>query len=492
MPWPRQPVIYEINTWIWIGELRKKYERGIHLGNVPASEWDAIADLNLDGVWLMGVWERSPAGQNISATKPELVGEYKRELPDFTDADVVGSPYCVHEYKVDAYLGGPAGLAAARAQLRSRGLALLLDFVPNHVAPDHAWTVTHPEYFIRGNEEDCRRAPDEFFRAGTAIIANGRDPYFAPWSDTAQLNAFNPGLRQAALQTVNSISSQCDGVRCDMAMLLMNRIFAQTWGGRAGSIPVTDYWVDLIATIRKKYPAFLFVAEAYWDLESELIAQGFDYCYDKRLYDRLVHENADSIHAHLVADVTYQEHMVRFLENHDEPRAAAVFSPARERAAAVALMTLPGAKLLHEGQLEGRKVHVAVQLGRRPDEAVNAELRQFYRKLLDLVKETSLRAGNWILCSVCGWSDNQSCSNLLAWRWNVSGQGHVVVVNFCDQTSQGRVQLPLSELRDRQWELQDLLSGTIFSHRDGNEMFEQGLFVDLPAWGAHWFRLQGM
>ncbi len=124
------------------------------------------------------------------------------------------------------------------------------------------------------------------------------------------------------------------------------------------------------------------MAEAYWDLEWELQQQGFDYCYDKRLYDRLEHDTAESVRLHLCADLAYQEKLVRFIENHDEPRAHSVFSPQKERAAAVTIATIPGARLFHEGQFEGRKVRLPVFLGRRPAEPVDPDLRAFYRTLL--------------------------------------------------------------------------------------------------------------
>ncbi len=205
-----------------------------------------------------------------------------------------------------------------------------------------------------------------YITIGKRVFACGRDPFFPAWPDVLQLNAFQPGLRQAVVDTISSIAGQCDGIRCDMAMLLLNSVFERTWGQRAGQQPATEYWADVIPTIKKVHPDFLFIAEAYWDLEYTLQQQGFNFCYDKRLYDRLEHESAESVRLHLCADPEYQEKLLRFIENHDEPRAAATFLPAKERAAAVTTSTLPGARLFHEGQFEGRKIRVPVFLGRRP------------------------------------------------------------------------------------------------------------------------------
>ena len=235
-------------------------------------------------------------------------------------------------------------------------------------------------------------------RSAGTVFALGRDPFFPAWPDVLQLNAFHPGLRQAVIETLSEIAGQCDGVRCDMAMLLLNPIFERTWGTRAGPRPADDYWASVIPAIKERHPGFKFIAEAYWDLEWELQQQGFDHCYDKKLYDRMEHGDAENVRLHLLADRAYQDGMVRFIENHDEPRAAAAFPPGKARAAAVAVLTLPGARLLHEGQLEGRKVRLPVFLGRRPEERRDDNLHSFYVRLLGVVARDAFHDGEWRLC----------------------------------------------------------------------------------------------
>jgi len=397
-PWPLHPVIYEINTWVWLNELSQKYQRTVNLATVPPEEWDQIASFGFDAVWFMGVWERSPAGIAISMQNPGLLEDFKRALPDFTAEDNVGSPYCVRRYVVDVHLGGPQGLVVARRNLSERGLRLILDFVPNHVAPDHPWVSEHPEYFVQGNADDAQNDPASFVEIAGNVFARGRDPYFPAWPDVLQLNAFQPGLRQAVIATLTDIAKQCDGIRCDMAMLMLNEIFERTWGDRAGEKPIEDYWKTVIPAIKTHSPEFKFIAEAYWDLEWELQQQGFDFCYDKKLYDRMEHESAESVRQHLLADAAYQQGMVRFIENHDEPRAATAFPAGKGRAAAVTILTLTGAKLLHEGQFEGRQVRLPVFLGRRPVEQVDHDLVAFYERLLKEVNHDVCRNGEWRLC----------------------------------------------------------------------------------------------
>ena len=482
-PWPAQPVLYEVNTVVWLGELSRRYGRPVTLGDVPADAWDEITLPGVDAVWLMGVWERSAAGVRIAQADEALQRSFREALPDLRPEDVVGSPYSVRRYVVDGSLGGPSGLAGARETLARRGVRLLLDYVPNHVAPDHPWVGEHPEYFVRGDAGDLERTPSAFIEAAGNVLALGRDPYFAPWPDVVQLNAFAPELREATAQVLTEIGSQCDGVRCDMAMLLMTDVFAKTWGDRAGAVPAVEFWPQVLGNVRRQHPDMLFVAEAYWDLEWPLQQQGFDYCYDKRLYDRLLHESAGDVRGHLLADVAYQRRLVRFLENHDEPRAASTMPRAKECAAAVMIATLPGMTLWHEGQFEGRRVRPPVFLARRPDEPADGELRVFYHRLLDAVYRAGFRDGEWRLLDCTGWPDNPTHRNLVAWCWQGAAR-HVVVVNLSDKPAQARVQLPWNDLQTKQWRLSELLSDTAYE-REGTELAESGLFVALDGWQWH-------
>ena len=488
--WPMHPVIYEINTWVWLGELGQKHQRPVNLATVPPEEWDQIASRGFDAVWFMGVWERSPTGIEISMRNRGLLEDFRRALSDFSAEDNVGSPYCVRRYVVDEHLGGRKGLAIARRELAKRGLKLILDFVPNHVAPDHPWVAEHPDYFIRGNYGDSVREPGAYIAAAGHVFACGRDPYFPAWPDVLQLNAFQPGLRQAVVETVSEIAEQCDGIRCDMAMLMLNNIFERTWGARAGAKPVNDYWTTIIPAIKAKWPEFRFIAEAYWDLEWELQQQGFDYCYDKKLYDRMEHGPAENVRLHLCADPAYQQGMVRFIENHDEPRAAATFPDGKGRAAAVAILTLTGARLLHEGQFEGRKVRLPVFLARRPAEPVDQDLAVFYARLLKEVNRDVFRNGAWRLCERSGWPDNQSYLNLVAWCWRKDDDRYLIVVNLSGGSTQGLVRIPWDDVKGKSWQLADVFSGDVYK-REGNEMVDPGFYVDLLAWEYHFFQFDG-
>ena len=488
--WPLYPSVYEINTWVWLAELSKKHTQLITLSSVPAAEWDALAAYGFDAVWLMGVWQRSPAGIAIANANQGLLADFHRALPDFRPDDNVGSPYCIRNYVADQHLGGPEGLAAARAELSKRGMNLILDFVPNHIALDHPWVAQHPEYLIRGNPNDIHNDPSSYIEDGGTIFALGRDPYFPAWPDVVQLNAFAPGLRQAALETLSSIAAQCDGIRCDMAMLMTNQVFARTWSGRTGPAPDAEFWPAVLGKLRARHPETVMIAEAYWDMEWQLQQLGFDFCYDKKLYDRLERKNdAESIRLHLSADPSYLRKLVRFIENHDEPRTATAFTPEQQQAAAVTIATLPGIKLFHEGQFEGRTIRLPVFLARRPPEPVDQGLEHFYKKLLAAIDKPLFRDGQWSLCERTGWPDNTTHQNLVAWSWIRDTERSLIIVNLSDTPSQGNVKLPWPDAGNGAWHLLDALSGARYE-RDGDHLQSPGLYVKLGPWQYHFFEMR--
>jgi hypothetical protein len=494
--WPAKPVIYEVNTAVWLDERSRAAGQPLSLATVPDGDWDAVTPHGVDAVWLMGVWERSPAGLALANANAGLQASFRDALPDLRPEDVIGSPYCVHRYVVDDRFGGRLGLAAAREALARRGVRLILDYVPNHVAPDHPWVWSNPEFFVQGGQDDARSDPALWLAVDGHVVAHGRDPYFPPWPDVVQLNAFSAALRDATTDTLRDISDQCDGIRCDMAMLMTNQVFERTWGGRVGSAPAGDFWPSVFAALRGTHPETVLIAEAYWDMEWDLQQEGFNFCYDKRLYDRIVERNPTGVRQHLLADIGYQSRLVRFLENHDEPRVASTVPPELWQAAAVTVATLPGATLWHDGQFDGHRVRIPVFLARDPEGGpVDAGLGDWYRHLVAAVAGHRVRTGDWQLLDTEGWPDNQSCVNLLAWSW--TGQAgaedpvprHVIVVNFSDAPAQGRVPLRWPDLPGRNWRLTDLIGDEDFE-RDGGELAASGLFVSMQPGESYLFSVQ--
>ncbi|MAS37586.1 MAG: alpha-amylase [Anaerolineaceae bacterium] len=491
--WPTKPVIYEINTWVWLTTLSEHYQRTITLENVPDEILDELVTYGLDAVWLMGVWARSPKSVGLCR---QYVHEYRPALPDATQDDVVGSPYAVWDYQVDSHLGGRDALAALRQRLRDRGLQLVLDFVPNHVALDHPWVKSNPGYLIQGNANDLKRRPSDFYEAEDfwgrkVIIAHGRDPYFPGWADTAQVNAFSPAFRIAARETLLDIASQCDGLRCDMAMLLVNRIFRQTWYGYYDETvaPQTEFWHDMIPAIRAQHPDFKFIGEVYWNMEFEMQQLGFDMTYDKMLYDRLVSGSPREVRIHLVAEFEYQRKLVRFIENHDEPRAYTSLGPNKIRPALALAATLPGATLLHDGQMTGRKAKLPVQIGRQPKEPVDPDLKAFSLRLLAEMRAPIYQKGKWRLFNLFpAWSNSHTYDNLVAHGWWQGDDYRLVVVNLTDVQSQAVVNLSLwPGIAGKRWRLSDVLNGDTYI-REGDTMLRPGLYVELGPYQSHILR----
>lgn len=482
------PLIYEINTLVWLRELSLGQDKQLTLSDVPDNIWDELGKMNIDAIWLMGVWTRSPECIKISGTNQNNLADFRKALPDFEASDNAGSPYSVREYSVDPAFGSNEGLAVARKKLSERNIALILDFVPNHLAFDHPWVSSHPEFFISGSRDDLVKDPVTFKEWDQKILACGKDPYYPAWEDVVQVNAFHPGLREEVIQTLNRIALQCDGVRCDMAMLMVSEVFKKTWGDLASEVPAEEYWEEVIRQVRKNNPDFTFIAEAYWDMEYTLQQNGFDYCYDKRLYDRLKGGNAEAVRLHLTAGLAYQSGLIRFLENHDEHRAAEAFPGDKSKAAALVTFTVPGARLFHEGQAQGKKVHLPVFLRRRPDEGIDTQTEIFYGNLLEIIRDETFHRGSWTLCRTGGWDDNNSCIHILSWYWQFESKLFIIAVNYRSQPSQGLVQLPDIDLAGHDWRLVDLITQDHFI-RNGDEISANGLYVGLGPWGFHFFQM---
>lgn len=489
---PRYPSLYQINTRVWLTELSRGLGRAATLDDIADAELDRVAAMGFDWVWLLSVWRTGEAGQRISRSNPEWRKEFEETLPDLREEDIAGSGFAITGYTVHPALGGDAALKRIRERLRKRGLRLMLDFVPNHTALDHPWVEDHPEYYVAGTEFDLARSPQNYTwikrKHGDLLLAHGRDPYFPGWPDTLQLDYSNPAAQEAMIAELTKIAGQCDGVRCDMAMLVLPDVFERTWGRRA-----PPFWPEATRRVRERFANFRFMAEVYWDLEWTMLQQGFDYAYDKRLYDRLGEGHARPVREHLHAGLDYQSRLARFLENHDEPRAAATFAPAMHEAAAVITFLSPGLRFFHQGQFEGCMKRISPHLIRAPVEPTNEILKRFYERLLSVLGEPVVRDGEWTLLECApAWVGNWTWDCFIAWLWRGEGEERrLVAVNYAANQSQCFVRLPLPESSGRTLRFKDMMSVASYD-RDGGEVISRGLYLDLPPWGYHVFELTGV
>lgn len=483
------PSLYQINTRVWLTELSRTLGKRATLDDIADAELNHLAEMGFDWVWLLSVWQTGPAARAISRSNPQWGREFAETLPDLRDEDIAGSGFAIQGYTVHHDLGGTAALARLRQRLQKHGLKLMLDFVPNHMAPDHPWIDVHPEYFVQGSEADLAREPHNYCRVqtknGPLVLAYGRDPYFDGWPDTLQLNYGNPALRQAMIGELERIARQCEGVRCDMAMLLLPEVFARTW-----NIAAQPFWPTATQRVRERVPGFCFMAEVYWDLEWTLQQQGFDYTYDKRLYDRLREGHARPVREHFHAGLDFQNKSARFLENHDEPRAAATFPAKVHEAAAVITFFSPGLRFFHQGQFEGRTKRISPHLARAPEEPVDQGLTQFYHRLLTVLHDPAVRYGRWQLLECKpAWDGNWTWDCFVVYAWTgKDGEKRLIAVNYSDHQSQCSIALPWPDLEGHSWQLQDQLSVVDFE-RNGDELAARGLYLDMPAWAYHVFAM---
>ncbi len=488
------PLLYQINTRVLLAGIARSFGRPAGFDDIPDAALTAIAGLGFEWVWFLGVWQTGAAARSISRSNPAWQEGFRQALPDLVEADICGSPFAVADFQAEAAFGGDAALARLRQRANEAGLRLMLDFVPNHVAPDHPWVHDRPGLFVRGSDASLAANPQDWIRVetlrGSLVLAHGRDPYFAGWADTVQLDYANPETQAAMGGVLLDIAGRCDGVRCDMAMLLLPDVFERCWAAQLEGRRVAPFWTDTIPRLRAAHPEFRLLAEVYWDLEATLLSQGFDYAYDKGLYDALCAGDGVRVRDLLLADVGHQSRLARFLENHDEPRAAATFAPGQHQAAAVLTFCAPGLRLFHQGQVEGAKVHIPIHLDRGPAEEVDPGLHEFYLDLLSALRDPALSDGVFEALEVdAAWEGNPSHLCFAASTWSdADGPRLLCVVNYRSDRGQCRVRLTHPSLNGRLVWLSDRLGPEHYA-REGAVLAGEGLYLDLPGWGYNLFAI---
>jgi hypothetical protein len=496
----RHPRLLQIDARAWTARLSANAGRRTTLADIRPSDIDPIADLAFDLVWLTGVWMIGGASRRLWRGSETMRDRRREILPDGSDDDIVGSPYAVAAYEPADSLGGAPGLATLRQRLAAAGIGLILDFVPNHVAVDHAWVRRNPGWFVHADAEQRAAEPDAYFEVrseGRHWIAHGRDPNYPPWTDTAQLDYRHPAVPRAMAQALREIATRCDGVVCSMAMLVLDDIFRTTWGGRSVAPPIAEdaspfgeFWWHATSAVHDAYPRFLLIGEAYWGQEYRLQQLGFDYTYDKPLLERLLAGDARSVAAHLRADDVYQRRSVRLLEEPNGPRVAAQMDPGQERAAALVEATVPGMLLVRDGQMQGARSDVPIQLRREPAEEPDHGLNDFYCKLLRATDDEAFRTGHAIrLEPLSAWEGNSTHEGVIARLWvGQHRQLRLSVANLTGEPAQAYIPLALPEFNGKTVRLDDQLDEIAYV-RPGDDLLTRGLYVDLPPYGCHLFRV---
>lgn len=430
------PHILEVNTQVWINQIRQQLNRDITLADIPESYLFKIKALGFDAVWLMGIWQQSPTSAAIAKEHSDVNTYLAKTVPDYKKEDITASLYAIYDYVVNPNFGGNNAIRILKQRLNEMGIKLILDFAGNHLSCDNPYILTNPEMFITKTEVS-EKEKELFFQAPNGLwFAHGKDPHFYPWTDTAQLNFASPVTRAFLTKTLDQIALLCDGLRCDMVMLMLNKVFQEQWGQYISKPPPQEeFWTEAIRQIKEKYSTFTFLAEVYWGLDWEVQELGFDFTYDKTLYDRLLMSNAQDIQGHLNAEHLYQMRSLRFIANHDEESPIRAFGKEKSKAAATACYTLTGARLFTMSQLYGAKYRLPIQYLPQKIEKDN-EFLSFYNTLLEIINHPCFHGGQWSLKHPLPVAKNdEGFKNILSWLWVQNTTCKIVVINYSDVPS---------------------------------------------------------
>lgn len=463
------PHILEINVRVWFLKIQREVPGVLTLADVPDSYLAEIKEWGFDALWLMGVWKTGAVAREVARENAGINEAVGRVVGDYSREDIWASPFAILDYEADEMFGGNGALLKFKQRLNEMGVALILDFVGNHLTVDHPLTLSDPEIFVRpGFEPEDKET--FFLTEGGEWLAHGKDPNTPAWTDTVQLNLFHPRARELVVEQILQVMDLCDGVRCDVTMVMLGKIFEGTWEGYVREArPEEELWTEVLRAARAKDPSFVFVAEVYWGLEWELQQLGFDYTYDKVIYDRLLLSTPSDVRGHLGAELDYQARSVRFIGNHDEELPVAVFGAERAKAAAVVTSTVPGARLFILNQLYGEKLRLPVQYVPRSGE-INEEVFGFYRGLLEIINHPCFHEGKWEMLGVRGAED------VFAWVWTWSEERRIVVVNYSGEGARFVVEFVMAEgARVREEFRQEEVEVV---------RVEGGFEVEMGAWGV--------
>jgi hypothetical protein len=485
-PSPR-PTVYGAYAHVWLREFSLKLPgRPLTLAEVPDAELDRLQSLGVNWFWLIGAWQTGPHGRTHAVSHPDLRRQCRKILDDFAISDMVGSPYAVQEYRVHRALGGDEALLSLRAPPARRGIRLMLDLVPNHTACDHPWVREHPDYYVQGSLADLEARRGFFAETarGDSVILHGKDPHFEPWTDTAQLDWRNPALVEAMTAQVEGLTGLCDGLRCDMAMLVLSDVFRRTWGAGPYPEPAFEPWSAIVSAARARAPAFVFLAEVYWNMEERLIKLGFDWVYDKVLYDPAAHDSADNVAGTWRASTPSSRWRCASWRT-TTSRAPRRPSPGAARGRRGHRLDPARSLLRALRQMEGRREKLPIQLGRAPAEPVDDKL---VRLLPHAAAGGALGGRAVAAAALPSGLGRQLHARRLPGQQLERRRAAPARGGQLRRPARAVLRGPLPAGHPRRLARARRRAEREGYQREGRELRTHGLYVDLPAWGAHLFR----
>ena len=395
--WMPRLVVMAKNIYVWLDQLSKKFGSPVSkLNEIPDEELDVLQKRGFSGLWLIGIWERSPASQRIK----QMCG----------NPEAVPSAYSLYDYQIADDLGGDSAFQNFKERTWQRGIRLATDMVPNHVGIYSRWVVEHPDWFVSLDHSpfpwytfngpdlshDSRISlfiEDHYYdRTDAAVVFKRRDnhtgseQYFyhgndgtsMPWNDTAQLNYLNPEVREAMIQTILHVARHSPVIRFDAAMTLTKKHFQRLWfpePGTGGAIPTRtehsipregfdrlmpdEFWREVVDRIAREAPDTLLLAEAFWLLEGYFVRTlGMHRVYNSAFMNMLRDEDNAKYRTvmknTLEFDPEILKRFVNFMNNPDERTAVDQFgTDGKYFGTCTMMVTLPGLPMFGHGQIEG-------------------------------------------------------------------------------------------------------------------------------------------
>ena len=477
----KHPFLYEINTRPWLYELSIKYKKSItKLTDIPVKEFDELAKNGVDIVWMMGVWKLGEYGLDFDRKQ-----NYSEYLPDWTIEDVIGSPYAVYEYTCNPTLGTNNDLMWLKAQINSKGMKLMLDFVPNHSAVDAPEAKSKPEMYIRapkGVEDENR-----YTKEGLAYGAN--ENHFT-WKDVLQWNYWNKDTIKFMKDNIIRIMSYADAIRCDVAYQEINDVFGATWPEELKyygyTKPEVEFWTYAIKEAKKLNPNIIFLAEAYKDEYNKiLINLGFDYAYNRNILKKLMTSGDEFKNYIKDKDGSFWEDKADFVENHDESRVVYNMGGNYQKAKASGTIaaTIGGMIFMNHGQWVGKKNMLDVHLRRGADEPENNEIKSHYKKLNQIIKDKAFRSHNFYYAGVL---DGERKDDFIAYIREEEDSHYLVVVNYSE--NEGCANVPIYNLKGRKYILVYDILNDVEIMKTYDIVKNYGLKVCLKAWESQIFK----